>query len=157
MLPAEPHMPTPEPQAFLAVTSRFASIELVQDVVDDLLGELAIAEEPRHWIGLAVREAVANAIKHGNREDPDKAVEVDVALEGPEVVVRVRDEGPGFDPGDVADPLAPENILRPGGRGIFYMRRLMDAVDYRFGGGGGTEVVMRKRIGPAAAAPSEHG
>ena len=151
----EPPMPTPEPQAFLAVTSRFESIELVQAVVDDLLGQLSLADEPRHWIGLAIREAVANAIKHGNAEDPAKSVEVDVALDGDEVVVRVRDQGSGFEPGDVADPLAPENLLRPGGRGIFYMRRLMDDVAYRFGETGGTEVVLRKRIRPTIVRPEE--
>src|SRR5690606_23784796 len=113
----------------LAVASRFENIELVQAVVDDLLGRLGLDEEERHWIGLAVREAVANAIKHGNAGDPTKQVEVEVGLESGQVVVTVRDEGGGFDPGLVADPLAPENLLRPGGRGIFYMRSLMDAVD----------------------------
>ena len=139
-------MAEPEPEAYLAVASRFENIELVQAVVDDLLGRLGLEEEERHWIGLAVREAVANAIKHGNGADPDKQVEVEVGVEADEVVVTIRDQGSGFDPGGVANPLAPENLLRPGGRGIFYMRSLMDAVDYRFGEGGGTEVVLRKRI-----------
>ena len=139
-------MVAPDPEAFLAVASRFENIELVQAVVDDLLGRLGLEEEERHWIGLAVREAVANAIKHGNAGDPAKQVEVEVELEGDAVVVTVRDEGGGFDPGRVANPLAPENLLRPGGRGIFYMRSLMDDVDYRFGPEGGTEVVLRKRL-----------
>lgn len=139
-------MAEPEPEAYLAVASRFENIELVQAVVDDLLGRLGLEEEERHWIGLAVREAVANAIKHGNAADPDKQVEVEVGVERDEVVVTIRDQGGGFDPGGVANPLAPENLLRPGGRGIFYMRSLMDAVDYRFGESGGTEVVLRKRI-----------
>ena len=146
-------MPEPEPEAYLAVASRFENIELVQAVVDDLLGRLGLEEEDRHWIGLAVREAVANAIKHGNAADPGKQVEVEVVLEEGEVVVTVRDEGHGFDPQLVANPLAPENLLRPGGRGIFYMRSLMDAVDYRFGANGGTEVVLRKKITPPAAQP----
>ena len=152
-------MAEPEPEAYLAVASRFENIELVQAVVDDLLGRLGLEEEDRHWIGLAVREAVANAIKHGNAADPGKQVEVEVGLVGSEVVVTVRDEGSGFDPQHVANPLAPENLLRPGGRGIFYMRSLMDAVDYRFGDQGGTEVVLRKRISaagePQAAGPEE--
>ena len=139
-------MAQPEPEAYLAVASRFENIELVQAVVDDLLGRLGLEEEERHWIGLAVREAVANAIKHGNAADPEKQVEVEVGVVTDEVVVTIRDQGSGFDPGRVANPLAPENLLRPGGRGIFYMRSLMDAVDYRFGENGGTEVVLRKRI-----------
>jgi serine/threonine-protein kinase RsbW len=141
-----PAMPEPEPEAYLAVASRFENIELVQAVVDDLLRRLGLEEEDRHWIGLAVREAVANAIKHGNAADPDKQVEVEVGLQEGHVVVTVRDQGTGFDPARVANPLAPENLLRPGGRGIFYMKSLMDAVDYRFGAGGGTEVVLKKRI-----------
>lgn len=145
-----------EPEAYLAVASRFENIELVQAVVDDLLRRLGVEEEERHWIGLAVREAVANAIKHGNGADASKQVEVEVGLEGQEVVVSVRDEGPGFEPGTVADPRAPENLLRPGGRGIFYMRSLMDGVDYRFGANGGTEVVLRKRVtGAAVPRPEE--
>ena len=152
-------MPVLEPEAYLAVASRFENIELVQAVVDDLLVRLGVGEEDRHWIGLAVREAVANAIKHGNAGDVEKQVEVEVRLEGEEVVVAVRDEGEGFDPGGVADPLAPENLLRPGGRGIFYMRSLMDRVEYRFGPEvgkhGGTEVVLRKRITAAGAARAE--
>jgi serine/threonine-protein kinase RsbW len=146
-------MPVLEPEAFLAVASRFENIELVQAVVDDLLVRLRLGEEDRHWIGLAVREAVANAIKHGNGGDPEKQVECEVRLDGEEVVVTVRDEGKGFDPAAVADPLLPENLLRPGGRGIFYMKSLMDRVEYRFDSRhGGTEVVLRKRIN--AAGPS---
>jgi serine/threonine-protein kinase RsbW len=142
----------PERQAFLAVASRFENIELVQAVIDDLLQQLELGEDARHWIGLAVREAVANAIKHGNLADPDKQVEVEVALESGEVVVSIRDQGHGFEPDQVEDPLAPENLLRPGGRGIFYMRRLMDDVEYRFGPRGGTEVVLRKRLKPSEEA-----
>src|SRR6266480_1318420 len=100
-----------EPEAFLAVASRFENIELVQAVVDDLLVRLGLGEDDRHWIGLAVREAVANAIRHGNGGDPEKQVEVEVRLEESEVVVVVRDEGTGFDPTAVADPLLPENLL----------------------------------------------
>ena len=148
-------MPASEPEAYLTVASRFENIELVQAVVDDLLVRLSLAEEDRHWIGLAVREAVANAIKHGNGGDPEKQVEVEVRLEGDEVVVSVCDQGSGFDPGSVANPLLPENLLRPGGRGIFYMKSLMDRVEYRFGPRGGTEVVLRKRIAATGEARAE--
>jgi serine/threonine-protein kinase RsbW len=83
-------------------------------------------------------------------------VEVEVGVQGGDVVLTVRDEGPGFDPNAIANPLAPENLLRPGGRGIFYMRSLMDSVEYRFGATGGTEVVLRKRVtGAAASRPEE--
>lgn len=130
----------------IVVGSRFENVELVQVVLEDCLERWLVDEDSRHWIGLAVREAVANAIKHGNSEDPDKQVEVDLFVDAGELTVRVRDQGAGFDPAEVQDPLAPENLLRPGGRGIFYIRRLMDGVEYRFGEGHGTELILRKRI-----------
>jgi serine/threonine-protein kinase RsbW len=82
-----------------------------------------------HWVGVAVRESVANAIKHGNRNDAAKKVFVEFAgtFEGvPELSIKVRDQGDGFDPEDVADPLAPENLLKGSGRGIFLIRSFMD-------------------------------
>ena len=93
-----------------------------------------------HWIGVAVRESVINAIKHGNREDPDKLVTVEFtfapAADPGELIVRVLDEGEGFEPEEVADPLAPENLLKSSGRGIFFMRSFMDDVTLRRGAGG---------------------
>ena len=144
-----------DPRVRLAIGSRFENIELVQVVLDESLGDLGIGEDTRHWVELAVREAVANAIKHGNREDPDKQVEVDWEVQGGELLVRVRDQGEGFDPGVLGDPLAPENLLRPNGRGIFYMKSFMDGIDYHPGPAGGTEVVLHKRLaGQPAVDPS---
>ncbi|MGH9362601.1 MAG: ATP-binding protein [Thermoanaerobaculia bacterium] len=139
-------MPDAEPRVHLAIGSRFENIELVQVVLDDALEGMGIDSETRHWVELAVREAVANAIKHGNRQDPDKQVEVGWAVEERDLVVRVRDQGEGFDPGHLDNPLAPENLLKPNGRGIFYMRSFMDRIDYHSAPGGGTEVVLRKRL-----------
>ena len=137
----------------LAIGSRFENIELVQVVLDDSLQGMGVEEDTRHWVELAVREAVANAIKHGNLEDPEKQVEVDWELRGGELLVRVRDQGEGFDPGLLGDPLAPENLLRPNGRGIFYMKSFMDRIDYQAGPAGGTEVVLHKRL---AGQPAEN-
>lgn len=136
------------PQVHLAISSRAENVELVQIAVEASLGQLSLTEDDSHWIGIAVREAVANAIKHGNQEDPAKRVEIDFGLEGDEVVVRVADEGEGFDPGALPDPLSPENLLRPNGRGIFFMRRFMDDISYAFRPGGGTIVTLRKKISP---------
>jgi serine/threonine-protein kinase RsbW len=102
-----------------------------------------------------VREAVANAIKHGNRLDPAKRVEVEVAIDGGFVEIRVSDEGQGFDPAAVRDPLAPENLFRTNGRGIFYMRRFMDEVSYDAAASGGTSVRMRRRIAAEPANSQE--
>jgi serine/threonine-protein kinase RsbW len=134
----------------LTIGSRFENIELVQAVLADALGAYDLDAESRHWIDLAVREAIANAIKHGNRLEPDKRVEIDLELGPEELVVRVRDQGEGFDPGDLNDPLAPENRLRPNGRGIFYMQKFMDQIDYDFRPGEGTQVTLRKHLSGGA-------
>ena len=95
---------------------------------------------------MSVREAVINAILHGNREDSTKRVLVEVDLEGQDFVVRIEDEGEGFDPDSLPDPTAPENLLRPSGRGIFMMRQVADSIEYSFTSKRGTVVTMRKRI-----------
>jgi serine/threonine-protein kinase RsbW len=135
----------------LAIGSRFENIELVQIVLKDSLLSCGLEEDALHWIDIAVREAVANAIKHGNAQNPEKKVDVDMAITGGELVIQVRDQGEGFDPAQIQDPLAPENLLKPNGRGIFYMKRFMDEIKYGIEPGGGTVVTMRKRLpGPAA-------
>ncbi len=139
-------MPSEEPQVRISVGSHFEHIDLIQVVVDDALARLGLDDDSRHWVGIAIREAVANAIKHGNRQDPDKEVDVELAIAGDEAVIRVQDSGEGFDPGTVEDPLAPENLLKPNGRGIFYMKSFMDEIEYSPRPGGGTVVTLRKRI-----------
>lgn len=137
----------PEEYRFhLAIGSRFENIELVQVVLRDCLERLGLEEDSRHWVDVAVREALANAIKHGNEQNPSKQVHVDLAVEDNHLVIRVEDEGLGFDPAHLGDPLAPENLLRPNGRGIFYMKSFMDEIQYGSGPGGGTMVTLRKRI-----------
>ncbi|HYO11948.1 MAG TPA: anti-sigma factor antagonist [Thermoanaerobaculia bacterium] len=146
----------PEENRFhLSIGSRFENIELVQVVLRDALLRLGMDEDARHWVDIAVREAVANAIKHGNEQNPAKTVQVDLAVEGEELVIRVADEGAGFDPDGVHDPLAPENLLRPNGRGIFYMRSFMDNIHYGSAPGGGTLVTLRKRLAGPKADPSQ--
>ncbi len=146
----------PEEHRFhLAIGSRFENIELVQVVLNDSLERLGLDSDARHWVDIAVREAVANAIKHGNAQDPGKTVEVDAGVEAGVLVIRIEDRGTGFDPAALSDPLAPENLLKPNGRGIFYMKSFMDAVDYTSRPGGGTVVTLRKRLaGPQAGAQS---
>lgn len=151
-------MRSDEHQFHLAIDSRLENIELVQVVLNDTLERLGLDDDLRHWVDLATREAVANAIKHGNEGNSDKKVEVDVSVAGGEVVVTVADQGRGFDPAHVEDPLAPENLLRPTGRGLFYMQKFMDRVDYGRRAGGGTVVTLRKQVlsarESAAAAPN---
>ncbi len=134
----------------LQIHSSFDMVDLVQ-VVSDRVAQLGgMDEDAVHWIGVAVRESVINAIKHGNREDYGKLVTVEFSIvpaSGPtEFIVRVLDQGEGFDPQEVADPLAPENILKSSGRGIFFMRSFMDDVVLRRASEGGMEVRMVKKL-----------
>ena len=146
----------PEEYRFhLAIGSRFENIELVQVVLRDCLERRGMEEDARSWVDLAVREALANAIKHGNEQNPTKQVHVDLEIEGEDLVIRVEDEGAGFDPSQLVDPLAPENILRQNGRGILFMERFMDEIQYGAGPGGGTMVTLRKRLTGSKADASQ--
>ena len=134
--------------------SAFDMLDFVQVVSDHVCKEAGLDEDQLHWVSVAVRESVVNAIKHGNREDYGKLVTVEFvmapAAAPSELVVRVLDQGEGFDPEEVADPLAPENILKSSGRGIFFMRNFMDDVTLRRGDEGGMEVRMVKKLATGA-------
>ena len=130
----------------LDVASRFDMLEVVQTVLAHLSSLVGFDEDATHYLSVALRESVVNAIKHGNRLDDKRRVHLVFTLSPKSLEVEVRDEGPGFDPGGVADPLAPENLLKADGRGIFFMRSFMDDVSYAFPQGGGTVVRMRKTL-----------
>jgi serine/threonine-protein kinase RsbW len=147
-------MPTEPTELRLTIGSRFEDLDLVDSVVDAILRYVRIAEDDLEHTSLAVREAAANAIEHGNGVGSEKRVTVSMKLHAERLTVRVRDEGAGFDPALVADPLAPENLLKPRGRGIFLSRRFVDEVDYDFSDG--TVMILRKNLSAAAAPdPSE--
>jgi serine/threonine-protein kinase RsbW len=101
---------------------------------------------------VGVTEALANAILYGNEQDPQKSVQVAVALNNTAVEVEVRDEGPGFDPTSIPDPRLPENLERTGGRGVFLIRELMDEVHY---GPRGNSVRLLLRRKPPAGRDAE--
>jgi serine/threonine-protein kinase RsbW len=127
-------------------------LDLVQGVSEQMGKAGGLDEDALHWLNVAVRECVINAISHGNGNDPGKRVHLEFATfadsAGPGVSVRVRDEGPGFDPGSLPDCCAPENILKSSGRGIFLIRSFMDEMELRRAPEGGMEVVMVKRAQP---------
>jgi serine/threonine-protein kinase RsbW len=138
----------------LDFTSAYEMLDTLQAVSDHICKEVGLDEDAIHWVGVAVRESVANAIKHGNKGDASKRVFVEfessVGL-APELSIRVRDQGAGFDPEEVADPLAPENLLKGSGRGIFLIRSFMDEVVLQRAREGGMEMRMVKRVQPAAS------
>ena len=118
-----------------------------EQIIDALLAQL----EAEHWdsqvvfgVHLAVEEALVNAIKHGNKEDPSKSVRVLVQTCPDQLRVEIVDEGAGFDPGQVPDPTRPDLLNKPHGRGLMLMHSYMTHVEYR---GRGNELVMEKTRG----------
>lgn len=103
----------------------------------------AHARKFRFNVRVSLAEALANAMLYGNAGDPRKTVRVEVVLDGVCLEARVTDQGDGFDPDSVEDPTRPENLTRPGGRGLFLMRQLMDEVLYN---DRGNSVTLRLRL-----------
>ncbi len=140
-----------EPQLVrLEFSSAFEMLDFVQVVSDHVARTVGFDDDTTHWVGVALRESVINAIKHGNHGDASKHVFVELVADSganpnAELRIRVRDEGEGFDPSTLADPLAPENLLKASGRGIFLIRSFMDDVQFQRAPEGGMEIRMAKR------------
>jgi serine/threonine-protein kinase RsbW len=130
----------------ITISSRFENIELVQVIAEHLCENAGMDEDGCHWIGMAVREGVANAIKHGNQLDVRKKVSATLQLHDHTLEIKISDEGGGFDPAAIGDPLNPQNLMKTSGRGIFYMKTFMDQVQYSFVPGSGTSLVMTKNL-----------
>jgi serine/threonine-protein kinase RsbW len=134
----------------LDLESRLDVLEEVQDVAGRLTTAAGLDTDTATDVAVAVRESVVNAITHGNRLDVRKLVHVAFLVHDDALEVVVTDEGPGFDPNALPDPIADANLLNPDGRGILFMRAFMDEVEYSFPSSGGTVVRMRKRLGPSS-------
>lgn len=132
----------------LTIASKLEFIDIVTTVTDNLTSMTGFDEESRYWINMAVRESVANAVEHGNKYDPQKTVEVRFTIGVDALRVSIRDHGAGFDPATLPDPLDPQNLLNPAGRGILYMRTFMDQVQYERHPEGGMLITMTKRRMP---------
>jgi len=132
----------------ITIASRLEHIDLVTNVTDTVTQLIGFDEDTRYWINMALRESVANAIEHGNKYDPNKSVDVRFTIATDALKVRVRDQGEGFDPASLPDPLEPQNLLNPAGRGILYMRTFMDSIEYERRPDGGMQVTMIKRRVP---------
>jgi len=134
----------------LEFSSAFEMLDFVQVVSDHLARSVGLDEDSLHWVSVAIRESVIN----GNKSDTAKHVfiEFETATRAsvPELAIRVRDQGEGFDPETIANPLDPENLLKSSGRGIFLIRNFMDDVQLQRAPEGGMEIRMVKRVQPAA-------
>lgn len=124
-------------------------IEAVADAAaaaTDFVHNCEVGEEVAFGIDMAVREAITNAVVHGNHEDEAKTVEVTLSCLGRELEIEIKDQGEGFDPTSVPDPTDPANLLKTSGRGIFLMRTFMDEVQWLNRPEGGTTVRMVKKF-----------
>lgn len=133
----------------LTLKSSMESVSQAEAAVIEFARKIGYREPQLEQIGLAVIEAVANAILHGNRCDAKKKVHVTAALGKKGLVVSVQDEGEGFDADALPDPLSPDAILKDCGRGVFLVRACMDEVAVRRKAPRGTEIKMIKRASKA--------
>lgn len=130
----------------LRLASRIAYVDLVHEMAESLAREARFRKEEALNIGLAVREAVINAMKHGNGLDAGKMVDIEFRRNARTFRVSIGDRGPGFDGTETSDPCEGRNILRTSGRGILFMRHFVDRVAFRRRRGKGTVVVLEKRL-----------
>jgi serine/threonine-protein kinase RsbW len=130
----------------IRIGSALEYLDLVQTLSDCLTEFMGFDEDTGHWIGMSVRESVTNAIQHGNKLDPAKRVDIRFKVAPDRLEITVKDEGNGFQVDKLPNPLDPENLLKPSGRGIFYIRSFMDEVEFITHSQGGMEVHMVKKV-----------
>jgi serine/threonine-protein kinase RsbW len=125
--------------------STLESVNTAEETAAQMAGRAGFADEDRDRISMAVREAAVNAVLHGNAYDARKKVRVSFENTGESLVIKISDEGRGLRTEDIPNPLAPENLLKQSGRGIFLMRTFMDDVQFRLLQPG-TEITLIKRV-----------
>ena len=129
----------------LRFPSRIEAVSEAAAAVSEFLGRIGIDEGTAFGVDMAVREAVTNAVLHGNKLDEAKVVDLKLSNSPEAFEISVHDQGQGFDPSDIPDPTQEENLLKTSGRGIFFMRNFMDKVDWSADPKGGTTVRMMKK------------
>lgn len=130
----------------LDLPSRIEAVAEAANAVAKIVNRLGFGEEAVFAIDVSVREAVINAVLHGNKRDESKTVEVAFKSRPDALEIEVRDQGQGFDAAEVPDPTLPENIMKTSGRGLFLIRNFMDEVEWFRNPGGGSIVRMVKRL-----------
>jgi len=126
--------------------SRIEAVDEAAIAIAGILNRSGVSEEIVFAVDMAIREAVTNAVLHGNKQDQAKVVRVTAKNSPDRLEISVDDEGAGFNPAEVPDPTATENILKSSGRGIFFMSNFMDDVEWLIRPEGGTTVRMTKKF-----------
>lgn len=135
----------------LNLESTLDSVEAAELIVQRMAELNGFNEEQVDQIGMGIRETVINAVSHGNEFSPDKTVSFDASIDEVAFRVTVGDQGGGFDPTQVRDPVAEESLLLPSGRGLLMMRAFFDEVEVAAGEGSGTKVRLVKYRTPGAS------
>ena len=138
-----------EQRVSYTLDSSLETIDNAEEKATRIATELGFADDEVMQISMAVREAAVNAVLHGNAYDPDKKVKLDFERTGNDLVITIRDQGKGLDLAKIPDPLAPENLMKTSGRGIFLIRSFMDEVQIH-PSQTGTEIKLVKHVrGPS--------
>ena len=119
-----------EEKYHLEIESDPNNLITVEEFVNYFCKDVNIPDEKLANIFLAVTEATTNAIIHANKCDTNKIVTIDAYVENSKLIIKIKDEGEGFEPGNIPDPTEPENLLKDSGRGIYLMRVYMDDMKY---------------------------
>jgi serine/threonine-protein kinase RsbW len=127
-----------------SMDSTLDSVDSAEELALGVAQRAGFDDDDLMKIGMAVRESMVNAVVHGNRYNAHKKVQFSVAVGEERLTVRIADEGEGFEVDDLPDPLAPENLMRTSGRGIFLIRSFMDEFAIRRHERGGMEVTLVK-------------
>lgn len=114
----------------ITLASDLDELERVDSFLQQITGFTGLDPSKEHNIMLVLTEAVANAILHGNREDPEKTIEIEALITSNLLKITVQDQGSGFDPETVPDPRKEENLLKSSGRGVWLMKEFSDKVIY---------------------------
>ena len=120
------------------------SVEKAVKLAEKVARKMKLISQEQDNLAIAVSEAVTNAVVHGNKLNSEKEAVMDIITKDNEIIVKVKDQGNGFKPDKLPDPLAPENIAKECGRGVFILKNFMDCVDYNFTKEG-TEIIISKK------------
>src|SRR5947209_15916541 len=140
----------------ITLETQVESVNLAEEMCLRVAEAAGFGEDDCYRIGMSVREGVINAFHYGNEERPEKKIHLALDLTPEKMIIRVLDEGKGFDLTSVPDPLAEENLLSTSGRGIFLMRAFMDEFAVVPGRTGGAEIIMSKKL-PIPGNPGKNG
>jgi serine/threonine-protein kinase RsbW len=152
-MPVDNHKYVPSDQSRapdyqLVIPSMLERLNDVEDMTEKFADRYHLSDDDRDNLAIAITELTNNAIIHGNKYDQAKNVTVSFYFENNIISVYILDQGQGFDPSSIDNPLEPENLLKESGRGIFILRSIMDDVQFR-NGDAGTEVKIVKKIKPS--------